>query len=65
MNKLPECFVVYCEQREGYLMDNGFFSHNIDAAKTFNKAANAKRSAWHYGATVVELNHVVTSNVSG
>ena len=57
MNNLPQYFVVYCEQREGYLMDNGFFSHNVEEAKIFHKAANAKRSAWHYGATVIELKY--------
>ncbi|MEB1018082.1 hypothetical protein VC841_23545 [Citrobacter freundii] len=39
-------------------MKNGIFSHDIDAARTFDKKANAKRAAWHYGAEVVEFEPV-------
>ncbi|HED2435659.1 hypothetical protein ACTM43_22050 [Citrobacter freundii] len=48
-------YVVFCNVREGYLMKNGIFSHDIDAARSFDKKANAKRSAWYYGAEVVEF----------
>lgn len=36
-------------------MKNGIFSHDIDAARLFDKKVNAKRSAWHYGAEVLEF----------
>jgi hypothetical protein len=55
MNTLTRHYVVYCDAREGYLMDNGFFSHEVDMAKLFNNTANAKRSACYYGANVVEI----------
>ena len=51
-------YVVFCNVHEGYLMKNGIFSHDIDAARTFDKKANAKRAAWHYGAEVVEFEPV-------
>lgn len=59
MDKTNHGFIVYSDFHDGYVMGGGNFCKFPDGAKIFDKEANAKRSAWHYDAQVVEIEIVM------
>ena len=62
MDKTNHGFIVYSDFREGYVMGGGGFWKFPERGKVFDKEANARRSAWHYDAQVLEID-IVTGKV--